>query len=437
MPRCSRLAIPPCWLPFLGSRAGLAKSLTTLTVDPDDFDVHHVVPSSASLGRLLSYPGEFEPRAGGVGATLSDAVNRAMGELVERYASLAYDGANRTISTYEELLDEGRRAIGFENLALFTREQRQQPDFPFKEFTPKTRVGWLDGTDLTDGSSVYVPGQLVSLGYAPGRDESGPCFYPSSSGCAVGFSVAAAVLAGLLEAIERDAVMIRWYARLAPPILDLAPTDLLPQPPGWDRYGLKIRFHDLAISEVASVVGVTCIEASGRPCRFLLSAAAALDTVAAARKALLEAAQGRPFVKLLANLRGAPSEREAFNDFDSNVRFFAEPSNARYVDWFSENETLSDDRYPSPPNVKQPADLLHPLLERCREEGIRPIAFDLTTPDLRDHGVFACKVLAPELVPLCVPSAPFLGHPRLAGHMASAEPNRAGDLPAWLPHPFP
>ena len=41
-------------------------------------------------------------------------------------------------------------------------------------------------------------------------------------------------------------------------------------------------------------------------------------------------------------------------------------------------------------------------------------------PGIRDCGLFACRVFVPKLVPLCVPSAPFLGHPRLAGFVAAA-----------------
>ena len=57
------------------------------------------------------------------------------------------------------------------------------------------------------------------------------------------------------------------------------------------------------------VVGVTCIERTGRPCFFILGTAAALDHISrAARKALVEAGQGRPYLKFLANLGGAPRD---------------------------------------------------------------------------------------------------------------------------------
>jgi ribosomal protein S12 methylthiotransferase accessory factor len=434
----STRAVPRHWLPFLGRKLGLAKSISDLAIDPDDFRLHHAFPATTSLARLMGHAGTFEPRAGGAGVELDDAVNRAMGELVERYASLACDGATRIVSSHKALVGGGHGVVPFDALALFTPEQLTTPGFRYAGLTEDTSIGWLKGTDLTGGSPVHVPGEIVSFGYVPGRDEVSPCFYPTSSGCACGTSVEGAVLAGLLELIERDAIMIRWYARLAPPLLDLDPADLLGEPFGRQCRELEIRLHDLTLDGEVPVVGVTCVERTGRPCFFLLSAACGLDLPTAARKALIEAGQGRPFIKFLANQHEAPPAGSAFNDFDTNLRFFAEPSNAQYSEWFVQNRTLSTRHYPAPPDDNSPAGRLHALLDRCARMNVTPIAFDLTTPELEDHGLFACKIFTPELVPLCIPSAPFLGHPRLARFAALAErEGRAASVPAWVPHPFP
>jgi ribosomal protein S12 methylthiotransferase accessory factor len=434
----SKPVIPRQWLPFIGGRLGLAKRLFCLSIDPEDFDLHQVFPTTTALGELLGDKREFEPRAGGAGIVMDDAINRAMGELLERYASLAYDGSGKIVSSWRALRGAGHRPVSFETLTLFSREQLLTPGFSYTEFTEDTPVAWFEGTDLASGSAIYVPGQLISLGYAPVASEVSTCFYATSSGCALATSAEGALLTGLLECLERDAVMIRWYARLAPPILDLNPADLMGRPLALRSQGLQIRFHDMTVDGEVPVVGVTCIERTGRPCFFILSAAAALDTSTAARKAFVEAGQGRPFVKFLGNLGEAPSESAVFSDFDSNVRFFTEPSNARYAEWFSQNTRSSTRYFPFAQDPKDAAGLCGLLLDRCSKMGLTPIAFDMTTPELRDHGLFACRVFVPELVPLCVPSAPFLAHPRLARFIAEAEPDgSAASVPAWVPHPFP
>jgi ribosomal protein S12 methylthiotransferase accessory factor len=426
-------AVPTRWLPFLGRKLGLAKELVDMAADPEDFDLHHVLPITTSLTKLLGRRGEFEPRAGGAGLELPDAINRAMGELLERYACLAYDGGDRAVTTHRALCRSGENVVPFETLALFSEEQRRAPNFRYASFDEDSPLGWVVGTNLLDGSSMRVPGQLVSFGYVPDAAEISPCFYPTSSGCATGESVEHALLSALLEVIERDAIMIRWYARLAPPVVSLAPADVLPL--GRRSEHLEIRLHDLTIDGDVPVIGATCVERTGRPCFFLLSAAASLRMEDAARKALIEAGQGRPFIKVLAGQNEPPS---VFDNFDTNVRFFGDPANAKYVEWFFQNRAVSPRRDTPVPAAANPADLLRSLLDRCGEMALTPLAFDMTTPDMEDHGFFACRVVVPELVPLCVPAAPFLGHPRLASFIAATAHERvAASIPDWVPHPFP
>ncbi len=433
-----RYSVPARWLPFVGPKLGLAKALYHLAMDPDDFDLHQVFPILTSVDRLLGHEHALDPRAGGAGIRLEDAMNRAMGELLERYAFFAYDGTSRLSLSYRELTEGGYRAVPFDRLVPFSQAQYRSESFPYAEFTETARVAWVEGINLLDGLPTFVPGQLVSLGYFHSADETPSYFYPTSSGCAVAESVEEALLKGLLELIERDAVMIRWYARMPPPRLDLDPSDLLGGPPGRQTDSLEVRFHDLTIDGEVPVVGVTCVERSGRPCFFILSAASALDVAAAARKALIEAGQGRPFVKSMAGTAAAPREGDEFRDFESNLRFYAEPANARYVEWFLQNENLSTRTFPAAPPPTDAMKSLTALLDRCADMAVTPIAFDMTTAEMRDSGLHACRVIAPELVPLCVPSAPFLGHARLAGHIArSAQQGTFESIPDWLPHPFP
>jgi ribosomal protein S12 methylthiotransferase accessory factor len=434
----SRCTVPRQWLPFLGPKLGIAKVLYSLATDPDDFDIHNVFPTVTSLGRLLGHEQPLSPHAGGAGIRLEEATNRAMGELVERYAFFAYDGSGAIVASFNELIEQGHRPVPLESLTYFSLEQHRSKTFPYAKFTETTRVVWLKGTHLLDGLTSYVPDQLVSLGNSDSPIEMVPLFYPTSSGCAVATSMEEALFNGLLETIERDAIMIRWYARLPPPILDIDPLDLLPGRPLALHGGLEIRVHDLTVDGDIPVAGVTCIERTGRPCFFILGAGAALDIWTAARKALLEVGQGRPFIKYLVKRSEAPGEDALFSDFESNLRFYAEPSNARYVEWFLQNSKLSARTFSPMPEAKNPRHNLMDLLDRCESMALTPIAFDMTTQEMLDIGLFACKVFVPELVPLCVPSAPFLAHPRLVQFNRSPNLESGSmDIPDWIPHPFP
>jgi thiazole/oxazole-forming peptide maturase SagD family component len=359
--------------------------------------------------------------------------------LLERYACFAYGQAGCIWSSHDELAARNARPASFEMLRLFTDAQHRAADFSYVALTPATRVGWLAGTNLIDGETTYVPGQFVAFGYRRRRDEP-RCFYPTSSGCAVATSVKEAVLRGLLEVIERDAVMIRWYARDPPPRLDLDPAALFDAWPGFRKRALRrleIAFHDMTVDGDIAVVGVTCVERSGRSCSFILSAAAGPDVLRAARKALIEAGQGRPYLKSMVATSPPPDVASAFDDFDRNVRFFAEPANARYVEWFLQNTTPSMRALATVPDMTVEQSLQQ-VLAHCADRSLSPIAFDMTTPEMRDAGLVACRVMVLDLVPLCVPSAPCLGHPRLAHFIASCQaPPAARDIPSWVPHPFP
>lgn len=438
MRRVRDFGVPAQWLPFVGLKVGMAKALYSLATDPDDFQLHHVFPIVTSLGLLLGHQQMFDPHAGGAGTRLQDSINRAMGELLERYASFAYIGTNRMFTTYKDLLNRGYRPVSLENLRLFSTEQWRSANFPYAEFTESTPINWLEGINLLNGLPIYVPAQLVALGYHQTPKGIVSCFYPTSSGCAVATSLEAALLTGLLEVIERDAVMIRWYARIPPPVLNFDEGNLLDECLGVQRGGLEIRFHDMTMDGEIPVVGVTCVERTGRPCYFVLSAAARRDVSTAARKALIEVGQGRPFVKSLATVSKAPRKGTTFDNFKSNLRFYAEPSNARYVEWFLQNESLSTRQFIVFPDPEDPGDPLDTVLDHCRARALTPIAFDMTTPEMGDVGLFAVKVIVPELVPLSVPSAPFLGHARLARFMASRKPGKPlRRIPQWVPHPFP
>ena len=433
----SKYGLPKQWLPFVGPKLGVANAVYSLAIDPDDLAVHQVFPATTSLGRLLNYQGDINPRAGGAGATLLSATNCAMGELLERYASFAHDGSDRILLSYHELAERGCRPVAFDQLQQFSDRQYRSGTFPYERFTRETRVGWLAGTNLLDGLLTYVPGQLATLGYRRRSDEIARCFYPTSSGCAVATSAEEALSKGLLETIERDAFMIRWYARMAPPRLALDAAKVFGDVTGLPKQKLEISFHDLTIDGDIPVVGVTCFERTGRQCFFIISAAAALDVSLAARKALVEAGQGRPFVKSLVGISSAPGKDSSFEDFDSNVRFYAEPLNADYVEWFAENKSVSARTF-AIRSDKTYLDSLAYLLDYCASRAFTPIAFDLTTPEMIDAGLVACRVIVPELVPLGVPSAPSLGHPRLAHFInCSKHPVGAVEIPEWIPHPFP
>jgi ribosomal protein S12 methylthiotransferase accessory factor YcaO len=65
-------------------------------------------------------------------------------------------------------------------------------------------------------------------------------------------------------------------------------------------------------------------------------------------------------------------------------------------------------------------------LDALADAGCTPIAFDLTTRDVRDVGLAVTRVFVPELVPLTLPFALPSNHPAFDGQELTDQP-----------HPFP
>ncbi|HEX4807353.1 MAG TPA: YcaO-like family protein [Bryobacteraceae bacterium] len=156
---------------------------------------------------------------------------------------------------------------------------------------------WLFGWDLIGQQQVAVPFGIVSLAY------SGACydfriFQSSSNGVASGNHLLEAVLAGLLEVIERDAVT--WHALVhganAAPVIawETSPTGALGELLGLlEQKGVSVFLHDYSNDLGIPVVKAFIADDQFPELGIYHGHAAALSTYDACLKALLEAVQSR------------------------------------------------------------------------------------------------------------------------------------------------
>lgn len=90
-------------------------------------------------------------------------------------------------------------------------------------FCPAKKIDWIWGYSLTRADHVLVPANLVFCPYEPLGNDKGIAWM-DSNGLASGNTLEEAILHGLLEVIERDAVMISEYNQLPP--VGISPADL-------------------------------------------------------------------------------------------------------------------------------------------------------------------------------------------------------------------
>lgn len=163
---------------------------------------------------------------GGKGTTAQQGEASALAEALERYSATWHGDEPRSQGTYRQLAD---RAVHPDRCQLYHPRQyedrhrwnRENPPFQFvcDPFDEDAVIDWTPVWSLTRQRHRLLPTGLLYHGApaGPGRIM----VRADSNGNAAGPSRTAAVLGGLLELVERDAVALWWYNRTRHPAVDL------------------------------------------------------------------------------------------------------------------------------------------------------------------------------------------------------------------------
>ncbi len=155
----------------------------------------------------------------------------ALCEAVERFCAIYQSDVPLMTARPSELAEQGKRWLGYQALVPYSDRQYQafsdpaHPDSRLKQAALRydnTPIHWLPTWSLTHKQSVYVPLSQCFSGIPFKEEEFGRWH---SNGCAAGNTLEEAILQGLFELIERDAVAIWWYNRLSRSEYDLTNLD--------------------------------------------------------------------------------------------------------------------------------------------------------------------------------------------------------------------
>ncbi|MFI7232129.1 YcaO-like family protein [Nonomuraea angiospora] len=285
--------------------------------------------------------------------------------------------------------------------------------------------------DLASGAMLDRPAGDFYLHPPPCPRAAGPD-RPTSNGAAAGDSYWSAVERGLLELLERDALMTTWRFGLRPPRLPA--DDLVPdQVEALRGQGLTLTLADLSpLHGLPIVVCVAGGQVDGHLVRTVGSAADRTLRRAAARAAV-EA--GSVHQVAAERLRLGRHEELTFGDFVDHAFYYLDPDKARLLDLFDSGPVATaraaalgdgsgqtgsgqtgsgqtdcgQDR--SEQNVRA-------LAERLARAGVAIHAADITPAWLRPHGIHTIVARSPDLYPLELgPGSPDLAR-RLRRHPA-------------------
>lgn len=309
---------------------------------------------------------EIVHRAFGSGVSTKQARVTAIAESLERYSLYAQGNEARVRAVFADV-----QHLAVSPLALNQFSERQYSDSAeiparYDGQEMEWAVGW---------SLMHECPRLLPFAH---------CYWgrmgwsaPDSIGCAAGRSSGEAILRGLLELIERDALAIWWYNRVRRPAIAESEYvgDAVLRAPLRTIAGLgrDVVAFDLATDLGVPVVGAISWDGRGRRPDF--GFAAALDGWTALRRAILELAQ---------TAVGNHAERQmppegAFQSWRAAVRRDKE-------------DFLRPKGVVPIPTAAMP-DLL-PLIAHLGEIGLEAIALDQTRPEI---GVPVFRVVCPGL----------------------------------------
>jgi ribosomal protein S12 methylthiotransferase accessory factor len=327
-----------------------------------------------------------------------------------------------------------------ESFALF-HERQHVPGFPFARFTRSTRLSFVEGFSLADGRPAFLPAQLVYLHY--GRSDP-PIGYPTSNGLACGPTLCEAVLAALLEVVERDAMMLVWANRLSLPRLTCREDPVIRalDERAFQPTGLRYSAVDTSVFfGVPAAIGVVHGGAGDRAAIGLGGGCA--PTIGDAwRTCVAEAFAVHRWLRGLLAEAPHPIERiEDVRSLEDHTLFHGTPERVGGLEFLEasrhERSTRDVPRLPG----DTPGELVAEIVRRLAEQGVSAYAVDVTSPDVEELGMKVARVVTPELCALDVfGAAPYRGGRRLyraAFEAGLLDAPLAYDDLNPLPHPYP
>jgi ribosomal protein S12 methylthiotransferase accessory factor len=406
---------------------------------PDFFHFSATACNTKAFTRLKNFR-----NAGGAATDRGAALAKAIGEAVERYCSAIFELEELSMFSYKSA---PFTCVPPHEFVLYSREQYEQPGFPWVPYDNETTVRWTPAKDLGTGEICYVPAARVFMPYVyqlPLGDAA--IDQPISTGLACHVSWTEAALSGIYEVIERDAFMLVWQSMIAPPQIRIETLsdenrDLVDR---FERVGSSVVIFDITMDHgVPTILSVLRGYSPSEPA-LVFAASASLDPEEAARKSLEELAHTRRYSwiikKHVPRLRPSPLHHDNVNTQMDHLNFYVDENNTPYADWifsstkrieFSELVNLATD---------DPAMDLQILVNKVSAVNERILVANLTTADIAELGLSVIRAIIPGFQPL------HMGYAlrALGGKRLWEVPQRlgyrgvgpeSGDNPA--PHPYP
>lgn len=262
---------------------GVTRIANITDLDRVGIPVFSAIRPSAAAGAISIYSGKGATETNARISAIMESFERCLAEQPEVSINLSGIDLNakRVTETYESL-SESAPALYPDALLL------PQP------LSESMNLEWVMGHDLMNDIEVFVPANAVFHPYNPQGGNA--LFRSNTNGLASGNTIEEAVLHGLLEVIERDALSIAEYTRNPGREILLSEDDGLNYElkRKMEETGIKVKLwlldSDINIPTIVAALDDTVLK---DPALLVMGAGAHLSPDIAVTRALTEAAQSR------------------------------------------------------------------------------------------------------------------------------------------------
>jgi ribosomal protein S12 methylthiotransferase accessory factor len=418
-------------IPFSTAQTTLQKAARI--VDPTCGIIKAIMPNWLETGdaEVFAYgavagqaaPLTLGPRflfSGGASLDKDQSIAAAIGEGVERY-SAAYVETDRLVyGSYDELSEDAIHPLSFN---LYSKSQYDTEGFPFQPFTTKTKLSWTWGFSLQHKKLVLVPASLTYLPlYVDDIQREGRITATTSTGLACGNTIEEAILSAMGEVVERDSLVCFWLNRMPVTriVVDEGSSIFEPYTTRLAKPGLVYQ-----ICEVTTDLGIptmfTLLTGNSTDGRMVNAGSQAnLSPTRATLKSLVEAAQGRPYIRFI--IKSDPGwqykpDFSTVNSFQDHAAFYTRaPQHQGALDFIAAPIRVKNLSEIPDLSTGSPRGDIEVYLKLLAKHDLDVIVVDLTPPDIDEIGLKVVRVLIPGLQLLHGDHRfPHLGGKRLYG----------------------
>lgn len=368
----------------------------------------------------------------GTGLTEEEATIPALAEAVERHAAATF---------YEEqffwhtAIAAECRVLDLDTVPRCSDKEMADPHCSLSLAVKDKPIRWVKGLCLHTGEVVLVPAVMV-YSHAGWRGPQERFWLPISTGCAAHGSYEDAVLTGLCEVVERDAISLVWRQLLPLPRIVLDSVGPIAAP-YWElcqqaNEDVEWHFFDATMDIGLPTIYALQVSHHHPHARTIVACSTSLTFDQALGKAIKDLIA---FKRAFQSKRVLPTDIKAFTGLLDGACYMARPEHAAAF-----NFLLRSQRTVRLSQLSQGNYLPHlaDALARFKALGMAVFAVDLTTDEAIRAGLRVVRVLIPGLQPLSLhTAAQFLGHPRLytAPRSMGYEARQEERLNEW-PQPF-